>query len=68
MYKYSKARQWNDQILRGNEEEKEEDVFVERTLKENRTNPGRSMRFREFMDTYRKEPLFLFSTVPRRLM
>ena len=68
VYKYSKASQWNDQTLRGNEKGEDEDVFVERALKENRTNPGRSMKLREFVDKYRKEPLFLFSIVPRRLM
>ena len=52
------------------DEVEDEDIFIERSLKENRTNRANNeaMTMKKFVATYRKEPLLMFSTVPKRLM
>jgi len=66
-YKYSKARGWNNEALRGSKD-RDQEVWVETSLKENRTNIGGSLKLSRFLDFYQKRPLLMFSTIPTHLM
>lgn len=65
VYKNSKGtHKWNEEYLGDHELSEKSVVFVEPNVKENRSAKPFEMLFKEFIETYHKEPIIMFSAVP----